>query len=197
MLNSIGATRAGVGTVPKLLSGMRSTSAITVMPPPGHREAGAPPQLTWTSAFLMARVSSTGFSVTPARRLPPAPPRNSTELSAASQFWQMRCTMCPTAAGIGGGTGLSWWSSRYQPACSPVVDVISRRKPGQARRASQPAMMASGAVKSGLRHLEVAPRGGFAPAHAYARGLHAQAAAGLVLGQHAGDVLIDHHHFIG
>ena len=36
MLNSIGATMAGVGTVPKLLSGMRSTSAITVMPPPGH-----------------------------------------------------------------------------------------------------------------------------------------------------------------
>jgi len=36
MLNSIGATMAGVGTVPKLWSGMRATSTITVMPPPGH-----------------------------------------------------------------------------------------------------------------------------------------------------------------
>ena len=36
MLNSMGATIAGVGTVPKLRSGMRITSAITVMPPPGH-----------------------------------------------------------------------------------------------------------------------------------------------------------------
>ena len=35
-VNSIGATIAGVGTEPKLLSGMRATSTITVMPPPGQ-----------------------------------------------------------------------------------------------------------------------------------------------------------------
>ena len=36
MVNSIGATIAGVGTEPKLLSGMRVTSAMKVMPPPGQ-----------------------------------------------------------------------------------------------------------------------------------------------------------------
>ncbi len=36
MVNSIGATIAGVGTVPNDRSGMRVTSTITVMPPPGH-----------------------------------------------------------------------------------------------------------------------------------------------------------------
>ena len=32
----LAATMAGVGTVPKLSSGIRSTSAMIVMPPPGH-----------------------------------------------------------------------------------------------------------------------------------------------------------------
>ncbi len=35
-MNSIGETIAGVGTEPKLFAGMRATSTITVMPPPGH-----------------------------------------------------------------------------------------------------------------------------------------------------------------
>ena len=48
---------AGVGTVPKLLAGMRITSTIKVMPPPGQTYAGAPPQLTFTKACLTARVS--------------------------------------------------------------------------------------------------------------------------------------------
>ena len=36
MVNSIGATMAGVGTHPKELSGMRVTSTMMVIPPPGH-----------------------------------------------------------------------------------------------------------------------------------------------------------------
>jgi hypothetical protein len=35
-VNSIGATIAGVGTQPKAFSGIRVTSAITMMPPPGQ-----------------------------------------------------------------------------------------------------------------------------------------------------------------
>jgi hypothetical protein len=72
-VNSIGDTMAGVGTEPKLFAGILATSTITVMPPPGHTNTGAPPQVTLTSRFLIDRVSAIGFSVTPARRLPPAP----------------------------------------------------------------------------------------------------------------------------
>jgi len=148
MLNSIGATIAGVGTVPKLRSGMRITSTITVMPPPGHTYAGAPPQVTLTSASLIERVSRTGLSVTPARRLPPAPARNSTVASDGSQFSPMRSTTACTAAGIGLGRGVSAASSSNHAACSPVVDTISSRRPGHASSASQPSMIASGSARS-------------------------------------------------
>ena len=96
----------------------------------------------------MERVSSTGFSVTPARRLPPAPPRNSTEASEGSQFSPMRSTMRRTSAGISASTGWSCASSTYQEACSPVVEVINRRSPGQATDSSQPSMMDSGSAMS-------------------------------------------------
>jgi hypothetical protein len=60
---------------------------------------------------LIERVSRTGFSVTPARRLPPAPARNNTVVSAGSQFSPMRSTTVRTAAGIGAGTILRSASS--------------------------------------------------------------------------------------
>ena len=97
-----------------------------------------------TSAFLMARVSSTGFSVAPARRLPPAPPTNSTVASEGSQFSPMRSTTACTPAGMGCSRGTSCSSSTYQAACSPVVEVMSRRRPGQATWASQPSMTDKG-----------------------------------------------------
>ena len=88
-------------------------------------------------------------------------------------------------------------------ASSPVVEVISRRRPGQATLSSIFWMMASGSVMSvppqpmpGLGDLEVAPRRRLAPAHADAGRLHVQHAAGLVLGQHAGDVVVDHDHLV-
>jgi hypothetical protein len=43
MVNSIGATIAGVGTKPKARSGIRVTSTMKVMPPPGQTNTGAPP----------------------------------------------------------------------------------------------------------------------------------------------------------
>src|SRR6218665_3007236 len=67
----------------------------------------------------MARVSSTGFSVTPARGLPPAPPRNSTVHSEGSQFSPMRSTMRRTSGGMGCSTGFRASSSTYHCACSP------------------------------------------------------------------------------
>src|SRR5829696_1404004 len=60
---------------------MRVTSTATVMPPPGHRKAGAPPSVTRVSPLATERVRSTGFSVTPARSDPPAPAMNRTEQS--------------------------------------------------------------------------------------------------------------------
>ena len=127
---------------------MRATSTITVMPPPGQTYAGAPPQVTLTSAFLIARVSSTGFSVTPARRLPPAPPTKSTVVRLGSQFSPMRSTTAATASGSGVGCGTSAASSTYQAACSPVVETISRRSPGQANFGFQPSTMANGSAMS-------------------------------------------------
>ena len=96
----------------------------------------------------MERVSSTGFSVTPARRLPPAPPRKSTDDKEGSQFSPMRSTMRWISGGICACTGVSVSSSTYQQACSPVVEVISSRSPGQATSAFQPSMMASGSAMS-------------------------------------------------
>ena len=59
-MNSIGETIAGVGTEPKLAAGIRATSTITVMPPPGHTYTGAPPQVTLTSRLLIERVIAAG-----------------------------------------------------------------------------------------------------------------------------------------
>jgi hypothetical protein len=100
MLNSMGATMAGVGTVPKLLAGMRITSTIKVMPPPGQTYAGAPPQVTFTKACFTARVSWIGLSVTPERKLPPAPPKNKTDTNEGSQLSPMRSTTCRTSLGM-------------------------------------------------------------------------------------------------
>ena len=118
------------------------------MPPPGQTYTGAPPQVTLTSACLMARVSKMGLSVTPARRLPPAPPRNSTVVIEGSQFSPMRSTMLRTSAGMACSMGFSASSSTYQLACSPVVETMSRRKPGQATAGFQPSMMDSGSAMS-------------------------------------------------
>ena len=114
------------------LSGMRVTSTIRVMPPPGQTYTGAPPQVTRVSACLTERVRRTGFSVTPARRDPPAPAMNMTVVSAGSQFSAIRSTTLPISAGMGAGTGFKLSSSTNQAASSPVVDTISRRRPGQA-----------------------------------------------------------------
>ena len=90
---------------------MRVTSAMTVMPPPGHTYTGAPPMVTRVSPLATERVSSTGFSVTPARSDPPAPAMNSTVHNEGSQFSPMRSTTARTGAGISAGTGLSVSSS--------------------------------------------------------------------------------------
>ena len=47
-----------------------------------------------------------------------------------------------------------------------------------------------------LGHLEVAARRRLAAAHPDAGGFHVEELAGLVLGQHAGDVVVDHDHFV-
>src|SRR6185436_11424411 len=132
MVNSIGETIAGVGTEPKLLAGILATSTITVMPPPGHTYTGAPPQVTLTSRLLIDRVWRTGLSVTPARRLPPAPATYSTEQSDGSQFSPIRSTTRRTSAGISAGLGTSASSRTNQAESSPVVETISRRSPGRA-----------------------------------------------------------------
>ena len=96
----------------------------------------------------MARVSSTGFSVTPARKLPPAPPKNITLHSDGSQFSPMRSTMVRTSAGMSCCTACNWSLSTYQAACSPVVEVTNKRKPGQTTLGSQPSMMDKGSTMS-------------------------------------------------
>ena len=89
---------------------MAVTSTMSVMPPPGHRYTGAPPQVTRVNALLCSgftdRVSSTGFSVTPARNEPPAPPMNSTEHKAGSQFSAIRSTAARIASGMGADRGI-------------------------------------------------------------------------------------------
>src|SRR6478752_7777333 len=124
MVNSIGATMAGVGTQPKAFSGMRATSTMTVIPPPGQTYTGAPPQVTATSRSLMERVNRTGFSVAAALRQQKDPARNRTVVSAGSQFSPTRSTTLRTVTGISAGTGLRLSSSTKYAASSPVVDTI-------------------------------------------------------------------------
>src|SRR5579859_5019079 len=88
----MGATSAGVGTYPNAFCGMRDTSAMKVIPPPGHTYTGAPPHVTRVRESRTECVSLTGFSVTPARNDPPAPPMNITVHSAGSQFSLIRAT---------------------------------------------------------------------------------------------------------
>jgi hypothetical protein len=78
------------------LSGIWVTSAISVMPPPGHTYAGAPPRVTLVKRARTERVSRTGFSVTPARSEPPAPAMNNTVASDGSQFSPIRSTASRT-----------------------------------------------------------------------------------------------------
>jgi hypothetical protein len=52
MVNSKGATIAGVGTYPKELSGISKTSTISVIPPPGQIYVFAPPQVILVVLFL-------------------------------------------------------------------------------------------------------------------------------------------------
>ena len=62
-------------------------------------KTGAPPQVTRVSASPTDRVSRTGFSVTPARNDPPAPPINNTVHRAGSQFSLTRATDCRKTSG--------------------------------------------------------------------------------------------------
>ncbi len=119
-----------------------------MIPPPGHTNTGAPPAVTRVSRRCTLRVSSTGLSVAPARSEPPAPAMNSTEHNAGSQFSPMRATAAAMAGGIAAGCGRNASSSTYQPECSPVVDTISSRRPGQAVFGSMRSMMSSGSCTS-------------------------------------------------
>ena len=99
MVNSSGATMAGVGTEPKAPSGTCVTSTMKVMPPPGQIQTGAPPQVRRVARAWTARVSRTGLAVTPARSEPPAPAAKSTEASAGSQFSAMRAMVAASRSG--------------------------------------------------------------------------------------------------
>ncbi len=160
--------------------------------------------MTRVSASLTERVSRTGFSVTPARSEPPAPPMNSTVVSAGSQFSAIRSTAAVIGAGIGAASGRSCSSSTYHDASSPVVETISRRRPGQATLGSIFSMIVerigdvgAAPARAGLCDLKIAPGRGAAAAHADAGRRHVEEAAGLVLGQHARDVVVDHDHLVG
>ena len=48
-----------------------------------------------------------------------------------------------------------------------------------------------------IGHLKIPTRRRFATPHVKARRLHVQAAPRLVLGQDAGDVVVQHHHLVG
>ncbi len=104
--------------------------------------------MTRVSACLTERVSLTGFSVTPARRLPPAPAMNNTEASAGSQFSPMRSTTATSGAGMGCLIGRSCSSSTKNAASSPVVETMKSRRPGRATLGSMRSMMVSGSVMS-------------------------------------------------
>ena len=71
---------------------------------------------------------------------------NSTVHSAGSQFSAMRSTTARTGAGIAAGCGFRLSSSTNHAECSPVVETISRRRPGQACLGSIFSMIDSGSV---------------------------------------------------
>ena len=127
---------------------MLVTSTMKVMPPPGQTCTGAPPAVTRVSASLIERVRRTGFSVTPARKEPPAPAMKSTVQSAGSQFSAMRPTTVSISAGMGAGRGVSVSSSSNQAASSPVVETMWSRRPGQAFFGSIRSMISSGSAMS-------------------------------------------------
>ncbi len=128
---------------------------------------------------------------------------NRTEQSAGSQFSPMRSTTCAPPAASPPGTGRRPSSSTHYSASSPVVRGQQQAQPGpgglrvdaldDGKRVGD---VGAAPADAGMRHLEVAAGRGAAAAHADAGRRHAEALAGLVLGQHAGDVVIDHDHLI-
>jgi hypothetical protein len=86
--------------------------------------------------------------------------------------------------------------------CSPVVRHHQQRRPGQACFGSIFSMISSGSVTSVPPQPVPAPPPGnsgpasTAAAHADAGRLHVQQACRLVLGEHAGDVVVDHDHLV-
>src|ERR1700739_5068078 len=111
---------------------MQETSTMNVIPPPGQIYTGAPPRVTRVKLFRTERVSFTGFSVTPERSEPPAPPIKRTVVKAGSQFSLIRCTDSVNCDGSSFSTGCkSSFSSKYAN-CSPVVLTINSRRCGQA-----------------------------------------------------------------
>ena len=168
-----------------------------------HDRPARRPCVTRVSPLATERVSSTGFSVTPARSDPPAPAMNSTVQSEGSQFSPMRSTTARTAPGISAGTGrkilvedaveriLAGGRGEEQAQAGPGhggVDLLDdRQRVGDVGAAP---------AEPRIGDLEVAPRRRFAPAHADAGRRHVEAAAGLMLGQHAGDVVVDDDHLV-
>ena len=94
------------------------------------------------------RVSRTGLTVTPARNEPPAPPMNSTEHKAGSQFSPIRSVTICSGSGILPSTGWRSPSSSKYAASSPVVETISNLRPGHAFFASIFSIIDSGSVTS-------------------------------------------------
>src|ERR1700728_82722 len=94
---------------------------MKVMPPPAKTYAGAPPQVTRVNASLTERVRRTGFSVTPARSEPPAPPMNMTVESADSQFSWMRSNRRRKAPGNSALDG-------PHPLVEPIEAVVFSRR---------------------------------------------------------------------
>ena len=81
--------------------------------------------------------------------------------------------------------------------------TISRRRPGRAVFGSILSMIdkrlgdvGAAPARAGIGDLEIAARRRFAAAHADAGRRHVEEAAGLVLGQHAGDVVVDDDHLV-
>ena len=200
MVNSSGATMAGVGTEPKAPSGTCVTSTMKVMPPPGQIQTGAPPQVRRVARAWTARVSRTGLAVTPARSEPPAPAAKSTEASA-------RLAVLGDERDGGGEPVGEVAAARHEVGVELVVGVVlaggrdhraasgpgGRRagprtgrgwRAGSARRGAAPAA-------AGVGDAEVAAGGRAVAADADAGRAPVEDAAGLVLGDDAGDGVVD------